>query len=172
MTDTPSDAAGADSGAPGSSIEAGVEAGRPGRVSDLADPARIVLPRRIEWMDTDAAGIYHYTTVFRLAEAAEAELHTGLGIDHVTFGATPRLDVSAAFRRSLGFNDLVDVHLEVASIGRASLEYRFRISTEGQIAAEGKILLCYIDRASGRAAPWPDEVRSRLAAGGLVQPRP
>ena len=42
----------------------------------LPDPARILLRRRIEWMDTDAAGIYHWTTVFRLAEAAEAALHT------------------------------------------------------------------------------------------------
>lgn len=144
-----------------------VEAGSsPG---DLTDSARIVLDRRIEWMDTDAAGIYHYTTVFRLAEAAEAELHTRLGIDHLTFGATPRLNVSAAFRRSLGFNDLVEVDLEVTSIGRSSLAYRFRISKEDQVAAEGEILSCYIDRTTGRSSPWPEEVRHRLAAGGLAQ---
>jgi acyl-CoA thioesterase FadM len=134
---------------------------------DLTDPARIVLARRIEWMDTDAAGIYHYTTVFRLAEAAEAELHARLGIDHLTFGATPRLNVSAAFRRPLGFNDLVEVELEVTSIGRSSLAYRFRISNEDHVAAEGEILLCYIDRATGRSSPWPEEVRHRLATGGL-----
>jgi acyl-CoA thioesterase FadM len=38
------------------------------------------LRRRTEWIDTDAAGIYHWTTVFRFAEAAEAALHTALGI--------------------------------------------------------------------------------------------
>ena len=60
----------------------------------LSDPARVVLKRRIEWMDTDAAGIYHWTTAFRLAEAAEAALHTALGIADFTFGATPRVAVS------------------------------------------------------------------------------
>jgi acyl-CoA thioesterase FadM len=147
-----------------------MDAGAQRPSSELSDPARIVLARRIEWMDTDAAGIYHYTTVFRLAEAAEAELHARLGIGHLTFGATPRLNVLAAFRRALEFNDLVEVKLEVASIGRSSLAYRFDISKDGEVAAEGEILLCYIDRATGRSSPWPDEVRHQLAAGGLAQP--
>src|SRR3954464_4920869 len=38
------------------------------------EPARIEITRRIEWIDTDAQGIYHWTTVFRLTEAAEAAL--------------------------------------------------------------------------------------------------
>src|SRR3954447_1744808 len=73
------------------------------------EPASIVIHRRIEWMDTDAAGIYHWTTAFRPAEAAEAALHTALGFAGITFGATPRVNVQANFQRSLKFNDEVDV---------------------------------------------------------------
>ena len=51
--------------------------------------ARIRIRRRVEWMDTDAAGIYHWSTVIRFAEAAEMELHTALGIAPVIFGASP-----------------------------------------------------------------------------------
>jgi acyl-CoA thioesterase FadM len=133
----------------------------------LPDPARIVLHRRIEWIDTDAAGIYHWTTAFRLAEAAEAALHTALGIADFTFGATPRLAVSASFSRPLRFNDPVDVELAVAAIGRASLDYRMSISAEDGPAAEGSVKVCLIDRSTGRATPWPDDIRERLAAGGL-----
>ena len=88
----------------------------------LPDPARVVLRRRIEWMDTDAAGIYHWTTVFRLAEAAEAALHTALGIADFTFGATPRVAVAATFSRPLRFNDPVDVALRVVARGRPWVE--------------------------------------------------
>jgi acyl-CoA thioesterase FadM len=133
----------------------------------LPDPARIVLARRIEWIDTDAAGIYHWTTAFRLAEAAEAALHTALGIADVTFGATPRVAVSASFARPLRFNDPVDVELAVEAIGRTSLDYRFALSDEGGQLAEGSVKACFIDRATGRAVPWPAAVRERLAAGGL-----
>jgi acyl-CoA thioester hydrolase len=52
------------------------------------------LRRRIEWIDTDAAGIYHWTTAFRLAEAAEGALYTALGIEQITFGAGGRLQLA------------------------------------------------------------------------------
>jgi acyl-CoA thioester hydrolase len=134
----------------------------------LPDPARVVIRRRIEWIDTDAAGIYHWTTVFRLAEAAEAAMHTALGIPNETFGACPRVSVSATFSRSLRFNDPVDVELAVESIGRSSLSYRLAIACEGERAAEGSLTVVFIDRATGRAAPWPPAIRERLAGGGLV----
>jgi acyl-CoA thioesterase FadM len=138
--------------------------------TELADPARIVLRRRIEWMDTDAAGIYHWTTVFRLAEAAEAALHTALGIADFTFGATPRVAVQATFARSLRFNDPVEVELAVTRLGRTSVEYRLAISADTGTAAEGSVKTCLVDRATGRAIPWPDEIRARLSAGGPQRP--
>jgi acyl-CoA thioester hydrolase len=134
----------------------------------LPDPARVVIRRRIEWMDTDAAGIYHWTTVFRLAEAAEAAMHTALGIPNETFGACPRVSVSATFSRSLRFNDPVEVELAVESIGRSSLSYRLAIESEGERAADGSLTVVFIDRSTGRAAPWPPAIRERLAGGGLV----
>jgi acyl-CoA thioesterase FadM len=135
----------------------------------LPDPARVVLRRRIEWMDTDAAGIYHWTTVFRLAEAAEAALHTALGIADFTFGATPRVAVEATFARSLRFNDPVEVALAVRAVGRTSVEYGVSIESEQGTAAEGTVKSCLIDRATGRAVPWPDEIRAAFAGAGLQE---
>jgi probable biosynthetic protein (TIGR04098 family) len=137
---------------------------------DAPNPASIALRRRIEWMDTDAAGIYHWTTAFRLAEAAEAALHTALGFADITFGATPRVRVQADFKRSLRFNDAVDVTLAVAAVGRTSVRYRLAIAHEGAPVAEGEITSCFIDRETGRAIPWPDHVREGLVAGGEQRP--
>jgi acyl-CoA thioesterase FadM len=136
----------------------------------LTDPARVVLRRRIEWMDTDAAGIYHWTTVFRLAEAAEAALHTALGIADFTFGATPRVAVQATFAHPLRFNDPVEVAFAVRALGRTSVEYGLAIESEHGTAAEGTVKTCLVDRATGRAIPWPDEVRAALAGAGLQEP--
>jgi acyl-CoA thioesterase FadM len=134
----------------------------------LPNPARTVLRRHIEWADTDAAGIYHWTTAGRLAEAAEAHLHTQLGIDGVTFGATPRLGVTLEFKRSLVFNDAVDVEIAVETIGRSSVSYAVTIGTrdgDGP-AVTGSVKACFIDRETRRATPWPDAVREALSAGG------
>jgi acyl-CoA thioesterase FadM len=136
-------------------------------VTALPDPARILLRRRIEWIDTDAAGIYHWTTAFRLAEAAEAALHTALGIADRTFGVTPRVGVAAEFKRPLRFNDPVDVELAVDALGRSSVRYSLAITGPEGLAVSGHVTACLIDGASGRATPWPDDLRSRLASGGV-----
>ena len=138
--------------------------------NELPDPASVVLRRRIEWMDTDAAGIYHWTTVFRLAEAAEAALHTALGIADFTFGATPRVAVQASFARPLRFNDPVEVALTVTRLGRTSVEYALAVTGNEGPAAEGSVKSCLIDRETGRAIPWPDEIRGNLSAAGRKQP--
>src|SRR3954465_10384292 len=138
--------------------------------NDLPDPASVVLERRIEWMDTDAAGIYHWTTVFRLAEAAEAALHTALGIADFTFGATPRVAVQASFPPPLRFNDPVEVALAVTRVGRTSVEYALELRNDGGPAASGSVKSCLIDRASGRATPGPDPTREQLSGAGPQPP--
>jgi acyl-CoA thioesterase FadM len=136
---------------------------------NLPDPARVVLRRRIEWIDTDAAGIYHYTTTFRLAEAAEAAMHTALGIADRTFGATPRLGVEMDFKRSLRFNDEVEATLAVTAVGRSSLRYAFTLAGPDGVAAVGRLTACLVDHATGRATPWPDDMRELLASGGRLE---
>jgi acyl-CoA thioesterase FadM len=135
-------------------------------VASLPNPARIVLRRRIEWIDTDAAGIYHWTTAFRLAEAAEAALHTALGIADRTFGVTPRVSVAAEFRRPLRFNDPVEVELAVAAVGRSSVRYALAINGPEGPAMTGQVTGVLIDADSKRAVPWPDDIRAALQNGG------
>ncbi|MEA2255622.1 MAG: acyl-CoA thioester hydrolase [Solirubrobacteraceae bacterium] len=132
----------------------------------LPDPARVTLRRRVEWIDTDAAGIYHWTTAFRFAEAAEAAMHTALGIADRTFGAMPRVAVDVRFTRPLRFNEAVDVELAVQAMGRSSVRYRLAIGGDAGPAVDGSLTVCLIDRETGRATPWPDDLRERLAAGG------
>jgi acyl-CoA thioester hydrolase len=121
------------------------------------------ITRRIDWVDTDAAGIYHYTTAFRLAEAAEATLHTEHGIDHITFGSTPRVSVAFEFVRPVAFNDEVTVRLVVGALGRTSITYDIELTHAGRPVATGRIVGVFIDRESKRATPWPEAVRAALS---------
>lgn len=133
---------------------------------ELPEPARIVLRRRIEWIDTDAAGIYHWTTVLRLAEAAEAALHTALGITGRTFGVTPRVGVAVDFRRALRFNDEVALELSVATLGRSSVRYALTLTGPDGVAAAGHITAVLVDAETQRATAWPDDMRRLLSSAG------
>ena len=136
----------------------------------MADaPARIALLRRIEWGDTDAAGVYHWSTAFRLVEAAEAVLHDRLGIRDHTFGRTPRVHVSCDFHRELRFFDAVRIELSVSGVGETSARYEFTLAPPdgGDPTARGEMVIVHITGSpGGTSAPWPPEIRERLEAGG------
>ena len=117
-------------------------------------------------MDTDAAGIYHWSTAFRLAEAAEQALHTALGTADRIFGNTPRVAVASEFQRTLRFNDVVDVHLVVAAVGRSSVRYEMRITGEEGVAVTGRFTSVLLDHETWQSIPWPDDLRELLAGAG------
>ena len=125
-------------------------------------PASITIRRRVNWIDTDAAGIWHHSTVIRWTEDAEAELHRRLGIIEQTFGATPRVHVGYDFVAPLRFDDEVDIVLTVARVGDTSLEYQIVVLSDGEPAVTGQMVVVFTDRASGKRMTWPPHLRSLL----------
>jgi len=123
----------------------------------------VSIRRRVQWIDTDAAGIWHHSTVARWAEEAEAELHRQVGIIDQTFGATPRVVVEFEFRSPLRFDDVVDVTITVAKLGRSSITYLIEVRKGENLAASGRMVAAFIDRESGLKRTWPDEIRLALA---------
>lgn len=122
----------------------------------------ITIQRRVQWMDTDAAGIWHHSVVLRWAEEAEAELHRDLGIVDVTFGATPRARTEFEFPSSVRFDDVVDITLAVSHVGTTSMTYDIDVRTGSTPVAAGHMVVVFIDRATGVKKPWPKPVRAAL----------
>ncbi len=119
------------------------------------------IERRVEWPDTDAAGHYHHSTILRWIEAAEAELYEQVGLTDM-FGVIPRVHLEVNHRARLWFRDKVDVRIEIAKLGRASITLRFEVRRAGELAADGSMTAVHIDPAAGKATPWPDAVRAAL----------
>jgi YbgC/YbaW family acyl-CoA thioester hydrolase len=134
-----------------------------------AAPASIRVRRRVEWMDTDAAGIYHWTTIGRFAESAEAALFRALELPERTLELTPRVSIHLDFRRPLRFGEEAWVEMTVTAVGRASLRYALRVTDLlDNPVAEGEIVSCLLDPERGGAQPWPDAIRTALETGGRV----
>ena len=124
----------------------------------------ISIQRRVQWMDTDAAGIWHHSVVIRWTEEAEAELHRRLGIIEETFGATPRVRTEFQFHDVVHFDDVVDITLTVSALGTTSVTYEVDVAMDTTRVASGKLVAVFIDRASGEKQPWPDALRRALTA--------
>jgi acyl-CoA thioesterase FadM len=129
-------------------------------------PARITLRRLVEFPDIDISGHYHNSAVIRWIEAAEAVLHSRLGIAQLTFGFHPRLHLEIFFRNRLYFLDEIDVDLRVTHVGRSSVRYDFEIRRGDTVAVTGSFAAAYLPSGAEHAQPWPEKVRKALTEGG------
>jgi len=119
---------------------------------------------RIRFIDTDASGRIHYTAMFRYFESAEIEFMRTLNLTYLKHDFTlPRVHVECDFRLALTHDDLIDIELRVAKIGRSSVHFAFRTLKAGELAAHGAVVIACMDRQTQCSTPLPDDLRAKLA---------
>ena len=129
-----------------------------------------VMQRRVEFMDTDMAGIVHFTAYFRYMETAEHELFRQLGLAAATQDSErglgwPRVTCGFDFKAALRFPETFEVHLGVTQISRRSIRYAVEIIRDQALVARGHStsVCCTIDRAGHmQAIDVPTDVANKL----------
>jgi acyl-CoA thioester hydrolase len=127
--------------------------------------------RRVEFGDTDMAGIVHFANFFRYMEAAETEFLRSLGLsvswrqDGVKWGF-PRVSVSCDFQRPATFEDVLTIAVTVERVGAKSVAYRFDFSNQrGESVAVGRITAVFCrEPEPGRleSTEIPPDIRAKL----------
>jgi YbgC/YbaW family acyl-CoA thioester hydrolase len=100
--------------------------------------------RRIEFADTDMAGIVHFANFFRFMEAAEVEFlrARGLSVALAWEGDTlgfPRVSASCDYLKPAKFEDVLNVSVRVARLGSKSVTYAFEFTRNGDVLARGQV---------------------------------
>ena len=102
--------------------------------------------RRVEFRDTDAAGIVHFSAFFPMMEAAEHEMLRSLGIsimpreeDAEPTVTWPRVAASCEYTAAARFDDSLQISVRVAKIGTSSVQYNFRFLRDQQLIAKGSV---------------------------------
>lgn len=99
--------------------------------------------RRIEFVDTDAAGMAHFSVFFIFMEQAEHELlrHLGLSVmlcDEIGPISFPRVATRCDYQRAVKFEDVLDIEVAVVRLGKKSVTYEFNFSHQGRAVAIGQ----------------------------------
>jgi YbgC/YbaW family acyl-CoA thioester hydrolase len=89
--------------------------------------------RRVEFSDTDMAGIMHYSNFFRFMETAEHAFFRSLGFSIMPGKVDPpvgwpRVHAECDYKEPLRFEDEVEIHLLVSQKKSKSLSYVFKFS--------------------------------------------
>ena len=126
--------------------------------------------RRVEFRDTDAAGIAHFSVFFTYMEEAEHQLwrHLGLSVKHSDGGdviSWPRVSAQCDYKSPAKFEDEVSIEVRVEKIGSKSVTFAFDISCAGREVAVGTLtaVCCHIARdAPPQPIDIPEAIRQKL----------
>ena len=135
-------------------------------------PSDIRLTRRVQFYETDAAGIVHFSWFFRYMEEAEHALWRAAGLSIHPEGSEigwPRVATSFEFKRPLRFEDEFDVHLRIAEITRRTIRYTCRLSQGEAIIATGDLTIACVRKTPGepmKSIEIPPEIAARFLAVG------
>lgn len=139
-------------------------------------PQDFTTTRRVEFRDTDAAGIMHFSAFFLFMEEAEHEFLRSLGLSVVMdepqqghekqFITWPRVRCECEYFSPIRFEQVIDLRLRITRLGDKSVTYRIDFSRAGQKIASGR-MTAVCCRIRGGQAPHsiriPDDLRARLA---------
>ncbi|MCE2435733.1 MAG: acyl-CoA thioesterase [Candidatus Latescibacteria bacterium] len=126
--------------------------------------------RRVEFSDTDMAGIVHFSRFFVFMEAAEHAFLRSLGtsVSAEWKGnkiGWPRLEATCTYLSPAVFEDVLDIHLKVIRKGTKSLTYRFDFFRGETAIASGKLsTVCCICNPGEkiRSIPIPDFIADQI----------
>jgi YbgC/YbaW family acyl-CoA thioester hydrolase len=126
------------------------------------------LTRRVQFAETDAAGLVHFTSFFRYMEEAEHALWRAAGLSIAPAGAAfgfPRTSATFEYHRPLRFEDEFEAHIRITSMDERTIRYRCVLSRGGEKVATGALaIVCVSKRPDAPMKPMriPEEIAARL----------
>lgn len=133
-----------------------------------------VITRRVEFSETDMAGIVHYSNFFRYMETAEHAFFRSLGYSVVCRPGLPqvgwpRVHASCDYHKPLRFEDEVEVSLKVVEKKSKALTYAFKFrklnGPEPIEVASGRLtVVCIAHQPDGtmKATTIPQEIADKI----------
>jgi acyl-CoA thioester hydrolase len=136
-----------------------------GRLSDRKPPFKYSAYTRVGFSDTDAQGIVYYGRYLPYFDTARVEYHRHLNLlstqsEHEFVMRANAIEYLAPAR----FDDLVEVFVRLARIGRTSATYEFaayRIDDD-ELMVTAKQTLVLVDLDERRAAPIPESFKKSI----------
>jgi acyl-CoA thioester hydrolase len=142
--------------------------------------------RRVEFSETDMAGLVHFSNFFKYMETAERDFFEAAGVDLINtepgeLVGWPRARAECKFTAPLRFGDSIDIHLAVKAVKDRSIDYQFRIfrkNADGSRTQTAKahlttVLTKLVENGELQSIEIPEHVRARITeAPAAVLARP
>jgi len=132
-------------------------------------PTEVRLTRRVQFHETDAAGIVHFSCFFRYMEEAEHALWRSVGLSIAPGNGIgwPRVAAAFEYHSPLRFEEEFDVIIRIDAITSRTIRYTCTITRGETSIATGTLKIVCVSKRDGepfRAMEIPADITSRLSS--------
>ena len=123
--------------------------------------------RRVQFADTDSAGVVHFSWIVKYMEEAEHALWREAGLTIAPADGIvgyPRVALGVDFKAPLQFEDEFEVHVRIEAISRRTIRYAHTIRRGETVIAIGTMTAACVQKvpAPMRSIEIPPDVLARL----------
>lgn len=125
--------------------------------------------RRVQFAETDVAGVLHFSNYYRMMEEAECALWRSLGVNvmHPHRGgymSWPRVATQCEYFAPAHLDDELELALVLVHVGQRSVSFECAFRREGERIALGRstAVCCFMKDGGFEAMAIPDFVRAKL----------
>ncbi len=133
--------------------------------------------RRVQFAETDMAGIVHFTSYFRYMEEAEHALWRAAGLSIAPSEATigwPRVAAAFDYKRPLRFEEEFYVAVRISGVSNRTVQYGFTVMRAETVIGHGLLTTaCVTKRPEGgmQSIELPEGLVERLK-GAMTEQAP
>ena len=133
-------------------------------------PFKFSAQTRVGFSDTDAQGIVYYGRYLPYFDLARVEYHRNLGLLGMDIGEEGEEFVMRAltieYLAPAVFDDLIEVYVRMARIGRTSVTYEFAAfrARDDELMVTATQTLVLVDLDERKAVPIPDAYKEAIRA--------
>jgi YbgC/YbaW family acyl-CoA thioester hydrolase len=132
------------------------------------------MTRRVQFHETDAAGLAHFSSFFHYMEEAEHALWRAAGLSIFTADSEigwPRKATSFEFYRALRFEEEFEATIRIVEMAESTIRYQCLLTRGGERIARGSLTIVCVSKRPNEAMktisiPAEIKVLFRPAPGG------
>jgi acyl-CoA thioester hydrolase len=124
-------------------------------------------PVRVYYEDTDSGGVVYHSNYLNFMERARTEWLRSLGFVQTELRRTQGVifvvrEIGIKYHLPARFNDELQVHTELAGVGRSLLRFRQTIVLGNEILTEAEVQVVCIDAERFKPVALPSSIREKI----------
>lgn len=132
--------------------------------------------RRVQFAETDLAGVMHFSNYFRLMEETEHAFWRSIGLSVIMDGpdrqlSWPRVAAGFEYFSPAKFEDELELVFVLEHVGERSLTYQVEFFRSSERIACGKstVVCCATTPGAFKPVPIPDDIRAKLSGNQSME---